>query len=195
MAKFVHLHVHTEYSLLDGLSTIPKLISHIKENGMDAVAVTDHGALYSAIEFYKEAKARKIKPIIGMEGYMASDMQKKVKENYHLLLLAKNLEGYKNLMKLTSLAHVEGYYYKPRFDKEVLEKYSKGLIVTSACPLGEVGLALINDDYKLAKKTAVWFQSVFGKDYYLEIQRHNFERWIAAAGVSEIAERSNKVNE
>lgn len=195
MAKFVHLHVHTEYSLLDGLSTIPKLVSKVKELGMDAVAVTDHGAMYSAVEFYKEAKAQSIKPIIGMEGYMASNMRERTRENYHLLLLAKNLEGYKNLMKLTSLAHIEGYYYKPRFDKETLKKFSKGLIIISACPLSEIGQALIADDHKLAKKTAEWFLKVFKADYYLEIQRHNFERWSDTPGVSEIAERANKVNQ
>jgi DNA polymerase-3 subunit alpha len=193
MAKFVHLHVHTEYSLLDGLSTIPKLIKKVKEIGMDAVAVTDHGAMHGAIEFYKKATAEGVKPIIGMEGYMASSIKEKVKENYHLLLLAKNQEGYKNLMKLTSIAHIDGYYYRPRFDKESLEKYSKGLIITSACPLGEVGQALVNDDYKKAKRTAEWFQEVFAKDYYLEIQRHNFERWIKTPGVADMVDRSNKV--
>lgn len=195
MSKFVHLHVHTEYSLLDGLSVIPKLVARVKELGMDSLAITDHGAMYGAIEFYKEAKAQGVKPIIGMEGYMASDMRQKNRENYHILLLAKNLEGYKNLMKLTSIAHLEGYYYKPRFDKDTLKKYSKGLVVTSACPLSEIGQALIGGNYELAKKTAEWFLGVFGEDYYLELQRHNFERWINAPGVSEIAENAKKIEE
>ena len=184
MAKFVHLHVHTEYSLLDGLSNISSLMKHVKENGMDAVAITDHGAMYGAIEFYKEAQKAEVKPIIGMEGYTCNIPHgEKVKENdrqnYHLLLLAKNMEGYQNLMKLASIAHTEGYYYKPRFDKETLKKYSKGLIVTSACPLGELGQALIANDYKKAKDVAKWFLDVFGEDYYLEVQRHDYERVIA----------------
>lgn len=183
MSKFVHLHVHTEYSLLDGLSNIKDLITHIKSLGMDSVALTDHGAMYGAIDFYKEAKNQEIKPIIGMEAYTTSTVPhtergEKGRQNFHLLLLAKNLEGYKNLMKLTSIAHTEGYYYKPRFDKQTLERYSKGLIATSACPLGEIGQALIAEDYKLAKSTAEWFLDVFGKDYYLEVQRHDYDRVI-----------------
>ncbi|MEK7550424.1 MAG: DNA polymerase III subunit alpha [Patescibacteria group bacterium] len=176
MSKFVHLHVHTEYSLLDGLSNISKLFTHIKENNMDSVAITDHGVMYGAIDFYKEGKKQGVKPIIGMEGYMTSSMKEKVKDNYHILLLAKNLEGYKNLMKLTSMAHVEGFYYKPRFDKETLKKYSKGIICTSACPKGEIGQSLINDDYKSAKNVTQWFLDVFDKDYYLEVQKHNYEK-------------------
>ncbi|MFI5241123.1 MAG: DNA polymerase III subunit alpha, partial [Microgenomates group bacterium] len=179
--KFVHLHVHTEYSLLDGLSNISDLMTHVKENDMDTVAITDHGSMYGAIEFYKEAQKQGVKPIIGMEGYTTnmpySEKAERSKvQNFHLLLLAKDMEGYKNLMKLTSIAHVEGYYYRPRFNKEDLKKYSKGLIVTSACPLGEIGQALIADDYKKAKETANWFLDVFGKDYYLEIQRHAYDK-------------------
>ncbi len=187
MNKFVHLHVHTEYSLLDGLSNVSSLISFVKENGMDALAITDHGAMYGVIDFYKEAKKHGVKPIIGMEAYMTDGkMIDKDRKNYHLILLVKDNEGYKNLMNLTSLAHLEGYYYKPRFDREALRKYAKGLICTSACPLGEIGQALIQDDYKLAKKTAEWFLDVFGQDYYLEIQRHNFDRWVTAAENPEI---------
>ena len=195
MSKFVHLHVHTEYSLLDGLSRITNLISHVKSLGMDSVAMTDHGTMYGAIEFFKEAKKQEIKPIIGMEGYMTSTVPhtergEKAKQNYHLLMLAKNLEGYKNLMKLTSIAHTEGFYYKPRFDRETLKKYSRGLIVTSACPLGEIGQALITNDYKLAKDTAQFFLDIFGNDYYLEIQRHDFERWSDIEGVTEAAKKA-----
>lgn len=189
--RFVHLHVHTEYSLLDGLSNTSSLISFVKERGMDALAITDHGAMYGAIDFYKEAKKQGVKPIIGIEAYMTNgDMTEKSErgktQNFHLILLAKDSEGYKNLMKLTSLAHIYGYYYKPRFDRETLKNYSKGLICTSACPLGEIGQALIQDDYKLAKNTAKWFLDVFGQDYYLEIQRHDFDKWIGKTDNSEI---------
>lgn len=182
-AKFVHLHSHTEYSLLDGLSRINKLIAHIKDCGMDAIAITDHGSMYGAIEFYKGAKKEGIKPIIGMEAYTVSgDLNEKTEKtkskNFHLILLAKNNEGYKNLMKLTSIAHIEGYYYKPRFDHKTLEKYSNGLICTSSCPQGEIGQALINDDYENAKAIAEWYNEVFNDDYYLEIQRHGFDKVI-----------------
>ena len=183
MSKFVHLHVHTEYSLLDGLSNIKKLINHVKDNGMDSVAVTDHGVMYGEIEFYKEAKKQGIKPILGMEGYItAGDMKEKAEkgrtQNFHLLLLAKNNEGYQNLMKLSSIAHLEGYYYKPRFDRETLKKYSKGLICTSACPLGEVGQAILGGEPAKTRKIVEWYLDVFGKDYYLEIQRHEFANWV-----------------
>ena len=191
MNKFVHLHVHTEYSLLDGLSNVSSLISFVKENGMDALAITDHGAMYGVVDFYKEAKKQSVKPIIGIEAYMTNGSMKEKSErgktqNFHLLLLAKNDEGYRNLMKLTSLAHIEGYYYKPRFDRETLSRHSQGLICTSACPLGEIGQALIQNDYKLAKNTAKWFLDVFGQDYYLEIQRHDFDKWVDKADNSEI---------
>ncbi|KKU01333.1 MAG: polymerase III catalytic subunit, DnaE type protein [Candidatus Woesebacteria bacterium GW2011_GWE1_45_18] len=137
--KFVHLHVHTEYSLLDGLSKINKLFDHVKENGMEAVAITDHGAMYGVVEFYKRGLKEGVKPVIGMEGYTTNINHRERPErgkfqNFHLLLLAKDNEGYQNLMKLTSLAHLEGYYYRPRVDRETLAKYSKGLICTSACP-------------------------------------------------------------
>lgn len=175
--KFVHLHVHTEYSLLDGLTNIPKMLDHIKENGMDTIAVTDHGSMYGAIEFYKAALAKGVKPIIGIEGYITNtdlkDRPERSKtQNYHLVLLAKDNEGYKNLMRLTSIAHLEGYYYRPRFDKKTLMKYSKGLICTSACAQGEIAQHIINNDFKKAKETAEWFLNVFKDDYYLEIQRH-----------------------
>lgn len=206
MNKFVHLHVHTEYSLLDGLSNIKKLLKYVKENGMEALAITDHGSMYGVIEFYKEAKKANVKPIIGMEAY-TTNVDHRLKpergkfKNFHLLLLAKNNEGYKNLMKLTSIAHLEGYYYKPRFDRQTLKKYSKGLICTSACPLGEIGQALIADDYQNARATAEWFLDVFGKDYYLEIQRHNFKKWMTKTKtqelqsmVAQMAENSKKIN-
>jgi DNA polymerase-3 subunit alpha len=189
--KFVHLHVHTEYSLLDGLSSIPKLISYVKELGMDSLAITDHGAMYGEIEFYKEALKQEIKPILGMEGYMTNlaldeRPERGKTKNYHLLLLAKNNEGYRNLMKISSEAHLHGYYYKPRFNKEVLEKYHEGIICTSACAQGEVAQSLIGGDYKKAKEVALWFQNLFGEDYYLEIQRHRNLEFLKDAKTPEI---------
>lgn len=189
--NFVHLHVHTEYSLLDGLSKISLLTKYIKEKEMEGVAITDHGVMYGVIEFYKKCKKEGIKPIIGMEGYMTntnlrlkSELQKS--KNFHILLLAKDRVGYKNLMKLTSIAHLEGYYYKPRFNHETLQKYSKGLICTSSCPLGEIGQYLEEGNYTKAKETAKWFLEVFGEDYYLEIQRHEYENFVEEAQKEEI---------
>lgn len=192
-AKFTHLHVHTEYSLLDGLPKILKLLTKVKEMGMEACAITDHGAMYGAIEFYKEAQKLGVKPIIGFEAYTTNKDHKIKNEDgskgadaKHLLLLAKDEEGYRNLMKLTSIAHLEGYYYRPRFNRELLEKYSKGIICTSACPLGELAQNLIADNYKEAVKVANWFQEVFGKDYYLEVQRHKFEEHVRVAENADI---------
>ena len=205
--KFVHLHVHTEYSLLDGLSNIGKLMTHVKENGMDAVAITDHGTMHGAIEFYKEAKKAEVKPIIGMEAYTTNiDLESRPErgkfKNNHLLLLAKNSEGYKNLMRLTSIAHLKGYYYRPRLDRKTLKEFSKGLICTSACMQGEVAQAILNDDLSGAKKIVTWFLDVFGKDYYLEIQRHKFSDFVLEAkesaireSVSKMADEETKVNE
>lgn len=189
MSDFVHLHVHTEYSLLDGLSKIKKLISYIKELGMDSLAITDHGVMYGAIEFYKEATAQEIRPIVGMEAYITEDRRLKQKgeqKNHHLLLLAKNKQGYQNLMKLSSIAHLEGYYYKPRIDHETLKKYAKGLIATSACAQGEVAQAIINKDYAAAKKKIDWYLDVFDDDYYLEVQRHFYAQHAQNAENTEI---------
>lgn len=190
-SKFVHLHVHTEYSLLDGLSRIDELMKYVKECGMDSVAITDHGAMYGAIEFYKAGKDNGVKPIIGMEAYTTNlDHTKKPErgklQNHHLLLLAKNEQGYKNLMKLTSIAHLEGYYYRPRFTREMLKDYSEGLIATSACAQGEIAKALVQGDYKKAKDVAKWFQDVFGKDYYLEVQRHKYADFVKDAESEEV---------
>ena len=189
--SFVHLHVHTEYSLLDGLSKTKRLIEYVKELGMTSLAITDHGAMYGAIEFYKNCQKEEVKPIVGMEAYITNvdramrGERSKIK-NFHLLLLAKNNEGYKNLMKLTSIAHLEGYYYKPRIDRETLEKYSKGLVATSTCIQGEVPQALLREDYAMAKKTAEWYIRLFGEDYYFELQRHGYESHIANAETAEI---------
>lgn len=191
-AKFVHLHVHSEYSLLDGLSKTAELVKRAKKMEMEALALTDHGALYGAIEFYQNAKKEGIKPIVGVEAYTTNQDHKlkkdggKKQESHHLLLLAKNEDGYKNLMQLTTIAHLEGYYYRPRFSKETLERYSKGLICTSACALGEIAQYLTADDWELAHKTARWFQEVFGEDYYLEVQRHEYEKFVDQAESQEI---------
>ncbi len=193
-AKFVHLHVHTEYSLLDGLSKIDDLLSYVKKNGMDALAITDHGVMYGVIEFYQKALKRHIKPIIGIEGYI-TNIDHKIKDskkrtpNYHQVLLAKDKRGYANLMKLTSIAHIEGFYYRPRIDKKTLAKYSKGLICTSGCSRGEVPQALIVGNYLEAKKIINWYLDVFGKDYYLEIQRHQFSQYVD--GIENLEIRQN----
>jgi len=189
--KFVHLHLHTEYSLLDGLCKISPLVKRIKELGMDSVAITDHGVMYGAVEFYKKTKEENIKPVIGIETYLTNTNLKerpdrsKIK-NYHLILLAKDNEGYRNLMKLTSIAHIQGYYYKPRIDKETLKKYSKGLICTSGCASGEISQLLIDDGYEKAKKAANWYYDIFGDDYYFEIQRHEHEIYAKKADNDEI---------
>src|SRR3990170_2975779 len=189
--KFVHLHVHSEYSLLDGLSRISPMIRFLKENDMEAIALTDHGTMYGSIEFYKKCLKEDIKPIIGLEGYitelkLTEKPERSKLKNYHLILIAKDNRGYENLMNLTSIAHLEGYYYRPRFDMETLKKYSEGLIVTSACPLGQIGQSIIEGNIKKAKETALWFLDIFGKDYYLEIQRHEAENFIKNAENSEI---------
>jgi DNA polymerase-3 subunit alpha len=201
MSKFVHLHNHTEYSLLDGLSRVKKLFNHVKENGMDAIAITDHGAMYGAVEFFKEGKKQEVKPIIGLEAYVTRDMKTKIKDNFHLTLLAKNYEGYKNLMRLTSIAHMEGYYYRPRFTKEILEKHKEGLICFSGCPAAEIPQYLIDGNYEEAKKLTQWYADTFKDDFYIEIQRHFYDRILPTikdpvlhASLSEM-EKGNKLVE
>ncbi|MBO5348398.1 MAG: DNA polymerase III subunit alpha [Clostridia bacterium] len=178
MSKFVHLHVHSEYSLLDGANRIKDLPIRAKELGMDAIAITDHGVMFGAIDFYKACKANGIKPIIGCEVYVAPrtrfDKEPNIDNKYnHLILLAKNNNGYKNLAKLVSLGFIDGYYYKPRVDKELLEKYHEDLICCSACLAGEVPQAILNDDMKKAEESAMWFKNLFGEDYYFEIQANS----------------------
>lgn len=176
-SDYVHLHNHTQFSLLDGLTKIPKLIEFAKETGMEAVAMTDHGTLSGAIEFYKEATNNGIKPIIGIETYVAArrhtdkDPQKD-KNRYHLILLAMNNQGWKNLMQLSTIANLHGVYYFPRIDHELLERYNEGIIALSACMGGEIGDALKTDDYEKAKQIATWYKGIFGDRYYLEIQDH-----------------------
>ena len=172
---FTHLHVHTEYSLLDGMCRIPQLVERARELGMDTLAITDHGVMYGAIQFYLAAKEAGIKPVIGCEVYVAQDSRfsrdVSNKNNYHLLLLAKNHTGYYNLIQLTTKAHLEGFYYKPRVDKELLGQYHDGLIALSACPSGEVPRLTIEARLQEAKQAALWYKQTFD-DFYLEIQRH-----------------------
>ncbi|PJE75655.1 DNA polymerase III subunit alpha [Candidatus Uhrbacteria bacterium CG10_big_fil_rev_8_21_14_0_10_48_11] len=178
MARFVHLHTHSHYSLLDGLPKIPQLVAATKKRGMEALAITDHGVLYGVVEFYKAAKKAGIKPIIGVEAYVATnrltDKRARIDDSsYHLTLLAENQEGYHNLLKLVTLAHLEGFYYKPRVDHEVLRRYSGGLIALSGCLGGEVAQALLADDYEAARKVALVYRSIFGEqNFYFEIQSH-----------------------
>ena len=165
-SKFVHLHMHTEFSLLDGANRIKDLPIRAKELGMDAMAITDHGVMFGAIDFYKACKANGIKPIIGCEMYVAprrmQDKDASLDGKYnHLILLAKNMTGYHNLCKLVSLGFTEGYYYKPRIDKEALEKHHEGIICSSACLAGEVATYITNGEYEKAKETALWFKRVF----------------------------------
>ena len=175
---FTHLHVHTEYSLLDGMCSIHRLISRAKELGMNSLAITDHGTMHGVIEFYFAAKEAGIKPIIGCEVYVApfgrQSRTAKDKNPYHLILLAKNEKGYQNLIQLTTKAHLEGFYYKPRVDRELLEEHHEGLIALSGCLQGEIPRLILQGDNEEAKKAALWYKELFG-DFYLELQRHPIE--------------------
>lgn len=176
-ADYVHLHNHTQYSLLDGLTKVPALIEYVKDLGMEAVAMTDHGTMSGTIEFYKNAKSAGVKPLIGMEAYISprghTDKDPAQDRQYfHLTIIAKDNDGYQNLMRLSTIANLDGFYYKPRIDRELLEKYNKGLVVLSGCIGGEVSDALRQGQYPMAKKIAGWYKSVFGGHYYLELQDH-----------------------
>ncbi len=174
MKEFVHLHVHTEFSLLDGLARIGKLVKIVKERGWKAVAITDHGNMYGTMRFYEACINNGIKPILGEEFYICHDMHSRSNkaDTGHLILLAKNNTGYQNLLKLSSLAFTEGMYYKPRIDYKLLEKYSEGIICLSACIAGHIPQAILRHDYEEAEKLALWFKDVFKDDFYLEIQDH-----------------------
>ena len=185
MSKFVHLHIHSEFSLLDGANRIKDLPVRAKELGMKAMAITDHGVMYGAIDFYKAWKKEGIKPIIGCEVYVAPrsrlNKEPNIDNRYnHLILLAKNQQGYQNLSKLVSIGFTEGYYYKPRIDLEVLEKYHEGLICLSACLAGAVNQALLNGQNEKAEEIALWHKKVFGEDYYIEIQNNGIKEQVLA---------------
>ena len=173
---FTHLHVHTEYSLLDGMCRIPPLVARAKELGMNTLAITDHGVMYGAIQFYQEAKKAGIKPIIGCEAYVSlagsqNGENGNSRGQHHLILLAKNQTGYRNLLQLTTKAHLEGFYYKPRLTKDNLKQYHEGLVALSACIAGEIPSLILAGRIDEAKQTALWYKELFG-DFYLEIQRH-----------------------
>lgn len=176
--RFTHLHTHTHYSLLDGMSKIDELVARTKELGMDSIAITDHGVLYGAIEFYQKAKKAGIKPIIGVEAYVTENMYDKRpngdgRNYYHLVLLAKDNLGYKNLIKLVTASHLDGFYYKPKIDKNLLRQHAQGLIGLSGCLGGEISRALLSGRHERARKIALTYQEIFGPgNFYLEIQRH-----------------------
>lgn len=179
-SDYVHLHNHTQYSLLDGLTKVPALVNRVNELGMDAVAITDHGLLSGAIEFYKTANDKGLKPIVGMEAYVAPRGHKdkdpaRDRQAFHLILLAMNNQGYGNLMRLSSIANLEGFYYRPRIDRKLLEKYNGGLIALSGCAQSELSDALRNDQTKQAEDIAKWYRKIFGDRYYLEVQDHGHE--------------------
>jgi DNA polymerase-3 subunit alpha len=176
-SDFVHLHNHTHHSLLDGLTKIPALVDKVKAYGMSAAAVTDHGTMSGILEFYKAAIDGEIKPILGIEAYVAARTRfdrdpSKDKARYHLTLLAQNDEGYRNIMKLSTLANLEGMYYKPRMDHDIIKEFSAGVIALSGCASGEIGESLRIDNYEQAKEIAAWYKSVFNDRYYLEVQDH-----------------------
>ena len=176
--SFVHLHTHTEYSFLDGFCRIPSLVAKAKELGMSALAITDHGDMCGVIDFYKEAKAQGIKPLIGCEVYVAAkDMTEKSHDGgnttHHLVLIAKNMTGYQNLMKLSSMGFTDGFYYKPRVDFSVLKEHSEGLICLSACLAGEIPQAILADDTQKAEALIETYCALYGKEnFFLEIQNH-----------------------
>ncbi len=170
---FVHLHVHSQYSILDGAASIQSLVKKAKKDGMTAMALTDHGNMHGIKEFHAACKKEGIKPILGCEAYIVQDLSiEKDKSNHHIILLAKNLQGYKNLLKLISIANLKGLYYRPRIDKNLLQTYKEGLIVSSACLGGEVCKTLMEDGVEAAEKVVLWYKEVFGDDFYLEMMRH-----------------------
>lgn len=182
-ADFVHLHGHSEFSLLDGGCRVKDMADRAAEHGMPALAITDHGNLFGAIKHYKACKDVGIKPIIGSEVYVAVESRHLRQAghgvpsgSHHLVLLAKNATGYKNLTKMVSLGYTEGYYYNPRVDKELLRQYGEGLICMSACISGEIPYRIERESMAEAEKTAREFMDLFGDDYYLEIQRHDIDR-------------------
>ena len=193
---FVHLHCHTHYSLLDGASRIPELVALTKSLGMNAIAITDHGNLFGAIEFYKECAAAGINPIIGYEAYVAPgkrgerEAKRRGDAGFHLTLLARSHTGFKNLVKLSSLAYTEGYHYVPRIDKDLLEAHNEDVICLSGCASSEFSEFLLKDNLAEASELAGWFARVFGKNFYVEIQNNGLDiQKRCAAGAIEVANR------
>ena len=193
---FVHLHCHTHYSLLDGANRIPDLVKKVKASGMNAAAITDHGNLYGALEFYNECKSHEINPIIGYEAYVAPKDRRernatRMKEaSFHLTLLAMNRTGFQNLVRLSTVAFLEGFYYKPRIDKELLKANSEGIICLSGCAAGELSNLILGDRMDEAERLAAWYHGVFGDRFYLEIQNGGLEiQRQCAEGTIELAKR------
>jgi DNA polymerase-3 subunit alpha len=193
---FVHLHCHTHYSLLDGANRIPELVAKAKQSGMDALAITDHGNLYGALEFYTAAKSAGINPILGYEAYIApgdrrhKDAARMKEASFHLTLLAKNRQGFQNLIKLASAAFLEGFYYKPRIDKPLLEQHHEGIICLSGCAAGELSSMILGDRRDEAEQVVAWYRKLFGDDYYLEIQNAGLEiQRLCAEGTIHLARR------
>jgi DNA polymerase III subunit alpha len=177
---FTHLHVHSEYSMLDGLSRISDLVKACKQQGMRSIALTDHGVMFGAIELYEQAHEHGVNPIIGVEAYVAprklSDKEAADRSAAHLVLLAKNEVGYHNLLKLTTTAHLDGFYYRPRIDHELLAQHKDGIIALSACASGEVPWALRHEEYEKARKAAEFYRDLFGpEDFYMELQNHQID--------------------
>lgn len=193
---FVHLHCHTHYSLLDGASRIPELVEHVKQQGMNAVAVTDHGNLFGAIEFYRACKEAGINPIVGYEAYVAPtkrterEAKKRGEAGFHLTLLAKNIVGFKNLVKMASIAYTEGYYYIPRIDKELLAAHHEGIVCLSGCASSEFSEFILKEQMDEARELAGWFARLFGKDFYVEIQNNGLDiQKRCAEGAIDVADR------
>ena len=174
MKPFVHLHLHTEYSLLDGAARIKKLVKLAKEYNMPAVAITDHGNMFGTVTFHDACKEAGIKPILGCEFYVADDLHNKngKQKLAHLVLLAKNEQGYKNLSMLNTIAYRDGFYYKPRIDYKTLEQYHEGVVCLSACLAGDIPRLIMDEQFEKAEQLIAWFKNLFGEDFYLEIQ-HN----------------------
>ncbi len=195
-SPFVHLHCHSHYSLLDGANRVPELVAHVKKLGMNACAITDHGNLFGAIEFYQECKAAGINPIIGYEAYVAPgkrterEAKKRGEAGYHLTLLAKNATGFSNLIKMASVAYLEGYYYIPRIDKELLVDHHEGLICLSGCASSEFSEWILKDQMDEAEKVCAWFAKLFGKDFYVEVQNNGIDvQRLCAQGAIDIANK------
>lgn len=198
MANFSHLHVHSQYSLLDGAADITRMIKKVKDNGMTALALTDHGNLMGIKEFHVNCLNNDVKPLIGCEAYVAArsihqKTQKIDRSGYHLILIAKNKTGYYNLTKMISIAHLEGEYYKPRIDRSLLERFHEGLIVCSGCLGGEVSQNILKNEIEKAEETISWYQNLFGEDYYLEIMRHKSENPIPGNNIFEDQVKVNDV--